>query len=128
VSFRPIPLYFDHNTYDFMQHTALDKIILTHFISGEYIYFIDPMVLSKLKGRYVDMPAKKKTEVVSPTIQDTPKAKRVFRTTEERIAEIDKKIMFHQKALEQLDDVGSGGRFTDPGAARRRAGDLGGVE
>ena len=60
------------------------------------------------------MPAKKKTEVVAPAVQETPKAKRVFRTPEERQAEIDKKIMFHQKAIEQLElkkaKIGTGRR------------------
>jgi septal ring factor EnvC (AmiA/AmiB activator) len=49
------------------------------------------------------MPAKKKTEVVTPAVQETPKAKRTFRTVEERIAEVERKIQFHQKALEQLE-------------------------
>ena len=49
------------------------------------------------------MPAKKKTEVVAPVVQETPKAKRTFRTVEERIAEVERKIQFHQKALEQLE-------------------------
>ena len=46
------------------------------------------------------MPAKKKSEVVASTTSE--KAKRTFRTAEERIAEVDKKIQFHQKAIDQL--------------------------
>lgn len=49
------------------------------------------------------MPAKKKPEVVTPNIQETLKAKRTFRSAEERTAEIDKKIIFHQKSIETLE-------------------------
>lgn len=59
------------------------------------------------------MPAKKKTEVVALAVQ-APKAKRAFRTVEERIAEVDRKIQFHQKAIEQLESkkskIGTGRR------------------
>ena len=45
------------------------------------------------------MPARKKeTEVKAVT-----KAKRNFRSAEERIAEIDRKIAFHSKSIEQLE-------------------------
>ena len=58
------------------------------------------------------MPAKKKSEVVASTTSE--KAKRTFRTAEERIAEVDRKIQFHQKALEQLESkkakIGTGRR------------------
>ena len=58
------------------------------------------------------MPAKKKQEVAL-TAQDQ-KAKRTFRPAEERIAEVDKKIQFHQKAIEQLESkkakIGTGRR------------------
>lgn len=47
------------------------------------------------------MPLKKKTEVVVSTKSE--KANRTFRTAEERIAEVDRKIQFHQKAIEQLE-------------------------
>lgn len=60
------------------------------------------------------MPAKKKMEVAAPVVQETPKAKRTFRTSEERLAEIDKKIMFHQRAIGQLESkkakIGTGRR------------------
>lgn len=60
------------------------------------------------------MPAKKKTEVVTPAVQETPKSKRTFRTTEERIAEVDRKIQFHQKAIQRLESkkakIGTGRR------------------
>lgn len=60
------------------------------------------------------MPAKKKAEVVAPVVQETPKSKRTFRTVEERIAEVERKIQFHQKALEQLESkkakIGTGRR------------------
>ena len=49
------------------------------------------------------MPAKKKTEAAAPIAEKAPKAKRSFRTVEERIAEVERKIQFHQKALEQLE-------------------------
>ena len=49
------------------------------------------------------MPAKKKSEVVAPVVQEIPKVKRTFRTVEERIAEVDGKIQYHQKAIEQLE-------------------------
>jgi septal ring factor EnvC (AmiA/AmiB activator) len=45
------------------------------------------------------MPAKKKPVEVS----EKPKMKRGFRSIEERIAEIDKKIAFHTKAIETLE-------------------------
>ena len=48
------------------------------------------------------MPAKKKSEVVALAVQ-APKAKRTFRTADERIAEVDRKIQFHQKSIEQLE-------------------------
>ena len=58
------------------------------------------------------MPAKKKPEVVAYTSNE--KAKRTFRTAEERIAEVDRKIQFHQKAIEQLESkkakIGTGRR------------------
>jgi septal ring factor EnvC (AmiA/AmiB activator) len=58
------------------------------------------------------MPSKKKSEVVASTTSE--KAKRTFRTAEERIAEVDRKIQFHQKALEQLESkkakIGTGRR------------------
>ena len=58
------------------------------------------------------LPAKKKAEVVASTTSE--KAKRTFRTAEERIAEVDRKIQFHQKALEQLESkkakIGTGRR------------------
>jgi septal ring factor EnvC (AmiA/AmiB activator) len=45
------------------------------------------------------MPARKKgTEVKAVT-----KAKRNFRSAEERIAEIDRKIAFHSKSIDQLE-------------------------
>lgn len=44
-----------------------------------------------------------------------PKAKRNFRSAEERIAEIDKKIAFHTKSIEQLET-----RKTKIGTARRQ--------
>ena len=56
------------------------------------------------------MPAKKKP--VETTEQ--PKAKRNFRSAEERIAEFDKKIAFHTKSIETLEakkaKVGTGRR------------------
>ena len=59
------------------------------------------------------MPAKKKSEVIALVVQ-APKAKRTFRTVEERIAEVDRKIQFHQKALELLESkkvkIGTGRR------------------
>lgn len=56
------------------------------------------------------MPAKKKpVEAV-----EQPKAKRNFRSAEERIAEIDKKIAFHTKAIETLE-----AKKTKVGTARR---------
>ena len=45
------------------------------------------------------MPAKKK----APEVQAVTKAKRNFRSAEERIAEIDRKIAFHSKSIEQLE-------------------------
>ena len=60
------------------------------------------------------MPAKKKTEAAAPIAEKAPKAKRTFRTAEERIAEVNRKIQFHQKALEQLESkkakIGTGHR------------------
>ena len=60
------------------------------------------------------MPAKKKTEAAAPIAEKAPKAKRSFRTVEERIAEVDRKIQFHQKALEQQESkktkIGTGRR------------------
>ena len=60
------------------------------------------------------MPAKKKTETAAPIAEKAPKAKRSFRSVEERVAEIDRKIQFHQKALEQLESkkakIGTGRR------------------
>ena len=47
------------------------------------------------------MPAKKKSEVVALAVQ-APKAKRTFRTIEERIAEVERKIQFHQRHLSSL--------------------------
>lgn len=57
------------------------------------------------------MPTKKKSAI--ETIEDHEKAAelttepkkrtRVFRTVEERLAEIDKKISFHQRSIEQLE-------------------------
>ena len=59
------------------------------------------------------MPAKKKAEVATLAVQ-APKAKRTFRTAEERIAEVDRKIQYHQKAIEQLESkkakIGTGRR------------------
>jgi septal ring factor EnvC (AmiA/AmiB activator) len=45
------------------------------------------------------MPAKKK-EI---EVKEETKAKRNFRSAEERIAEIDRKIAFHMKSIEQLE-------------------------
>lgn len=45
------------------------------------------------------MPAKKK----EPEVHTVTKAKRNFRSAEERIAEIDRKIAFHSKSIEQLE-------------------------
>jgi hypothetical protein len=45
------------------------------------------------------MPARKK----APEAKVETKAKRTFRSAEERIAEIDRKIAFHTKSIEQLD-------------------------
>jgi septal ring factor EnvC (AmiA/AmiB activator) len=45
------------------------------------------------------MPARKK----APEVKVETKAKRNFRSVEERIAEIDKKISFHSKSIEQLE-------------------------
>lgn len=45
------------------------------------------------------MPAKKK----APEVQAVTKAKRNFRSAEDRIAEIDRKIAFHSKSIEQLE-------------------------
>ena len=60
------------------------------------------------------MPAKKKTEAAAPIAEKAPKAKRSFRTVEERIAEVDRKIQFHLKAIEQLESkkakIGTGRR------------------
>lgn len=57
---------------------------------------------------------KMKAEVVAPAVQETPKAKRTFRPVEERIAETDRKISFHQKAIDQLESkkarIGTGHR------------------
>lgn len=49
------------------------------------------------------MLTKKKTEAAAPIAEKAPKAKRTIRTVEERMAEVDRKIQFHQKALEQLE-------------------------
>ena len=60
------------------------------------------------------MPMKKKTEAGAPVAQEAPKAKRTYRTSEERLAEVDKKILFHQRAIEQLESkktrIGTGRR------------------
>lgn len=60
------------------------------------------------------MPAKKMPVGITPNIQETLKAKRTFRSAEERAAEIDKKIMFHQKLIETLESkkakIGTGRR------------------
>jgi len=61
------------------------------------------------------MPTKKKTEAVAPTVKEAPMAKRTIRTSEERLAEVDQKILFHQKAIEQLD-----ARKAKIGAGRRQ--------
>ncbi len=45
------------------------------------------------------MPARKN----APEAKVEPKAKRTFRSAEERIAEIDRKIAFHTKSIEQLE-------------------------
>ena len=45
------------------------------------------------------MPARKKT----PEAPAATKAKRNFRSAEERIAEIDRKIAFHSRSIEQLE-------------------------
>lgn len=55
------------------------------------------------------MPVKKKTEVADLAI-DSQKAKRSFRTAEERIAEVDRKIQFHQKKKAK---IGTGQRFRE---------------
>ena len=47
------------------------------------------------------MTVKRKSEVVVSA--QSGEAKRTFRSAEERIAEIDRKIQFHQKAIEQLE-------------------------
>lgn len=44
-----------------------------------------------------------KHENQSATAEPELKAKRTFRSAEVRLAEIDKKIAFHQKAVEQLE-------------------------
>ncbi len=46
------------------------------------------------------MPARKK----APEAKPATKAKRNFRSAEERIAEIDRKIAFHSKSIEQLEN------------------------
>ncbi len=45
------------------------------------------------------MPARKK----APEAKVETKAKRNFRSAEERVAEIDRKIAFHSKSIEQLE-------------------------
>jgi septal ring factor EnvC (AmiA/AmiB activator) len=45
------------------------------------------------------MPARKK----APEVKAVTKVKRNFRSAEERIAEIDRKIAFHSKSIEQLE-------------------------
>jgi septal ring factor EnvC (AmiA/AmiB activator) len=45
------------------------------------------------------MPARKK----APEVKAVTKAKRNFRSAEERIAEIDRKIAFHAKSIDQLE-------------------------
>ena len=47
------------------------------------------------------MPTNKKSEVLASTTSE--KSKRTYRTAEERIAEVDKKILFHQKSIDQLE-------------------------
>ena len=47
------------------------------------------------------MPRNKKSEVLASTTSE--KSKRTYRTAEERIAEVDKKILFHQKSIDQLE-------------------------
>lgn len=48
------------------------------------------------------------------TVQEDQKAKRVYRTKAERIAEVDRKTIYHQKAIEQLESkkakIGTGRR------------------
>lgn len=47
----------------------------------------------------MNMPARKK----APEAKVETKAKRNFRSAEERIAEIDRKIAFHSRSIEQLE-------------------------
>ena len=44
------------------------------------------------------------TEMKAVETSVQPKEKRTFRSAEERIAEIDKKIAFHSKAIAQLEE------------------------
>jgi hypothetical protein len=68
------------------------------------------------------MPAKKKEQVAIPAVVEQPKAKRVFRSAEERFAEIDKKIAFHQRSIEKLEskktNIGTGRRQRKPSFAK----------
>jgi hypothetical protein len=47
------------------------------------------------------MPAKRKSEISASSTKE--KTKRTYRTAEERSAEVDRKIQFHQKAIELLE-------------------------
>jgi hypothetical protein len=69
-----------------------------HFTRGFYLNF--PLTYDTIAPKGVfHMPARKKaTEVKMET-----KAKRNFRSAEERIAEIDRKIAFHTRSIEQLE-------------------------
>ena len=58
------------------------------------------------------MPARKKA---APEEKVETRAKRTFRSAEERIAEIDRKIEFHNKSIEQLET-----RKTKINAPRKR--------
>jgi len=65
---------------------------------------------------------KKKEQVIMPVVHEQTKAKRVFRTAEERFAEIDKKIAFHQRLIELLEtkksSIGTGHRQRKPSFAK----------
>jgi len=77
------------------------------------------------------MAAKKKLSAIeqieehesrSATAEPEQKAKRTFRSPEVRLAEIDKKIAFHQKSIEQLEAkktrVGTAHRTRKPSFAK----------
>ena len=67
------------------------------------------------------MPKKSAVSASIETITEATDKKRVFRSPEERIAEIDKKIAFHSKAIETLEAkksrVGTGRRVRKPSFA-----------